>query len=266
LLSEIPSRVSILNHEYIKFSENYTTNSKSGSFTLTHFTGKALVSFQFEHYKQYFIRKYEEDDEFMKISGKPVRIEDAPNPEDIYWFNLRVGDSTRFRYIMYSWGVLVMVLILTYALLQGINYLKKDISSVDLNQGVQNQIGTILLTLLMAGITALINKILYDIMKLLSFLEKHETKTQRMQSLLSKTVVAQGLNTVFLPGIVYLINPSQDILSTNGLIATISSVILVSAVVSVVIGAINPDFLIHSFSLCRADKDEPVNTFQVKLN
>jgi hypothetical protein len=57
LLKELSSRVTILNHEYIKFSENYTSNSKTAGFKLTHFTGKALVSFQFEHYKEYLLRK-----------------------------------------------------------------------------------------------------------------------------------------------------------------------------------------------------------------
>jgi hypothetical protein len=90
---------------------------------LTHFTGKALVSFQFEHYKEYLIRKYEQDDKFLKVSGKPVKIEDVPNPEDIYWFNMKVTNFKRLRYELFSWGVLLLILMLTFALLIGIGYL-----------------------------------------------------------------------------------------------------------------------------------------------
>jgi hypothetical protein len=62
LLREISSRVTILNHEYIRLSENYifdNRNSHLPVFKLTHFTHRAFVSFQFEHYREYLISQYD---------------------------------------------------------------------------------------------------------------------------------------------------------------------------------------------------------------
>jgi hypothetical protein len=54
--------VTILNHEYIRLSENYifdNRNSHLPVFKLTHFTHRAFVSFQFEHYREYLISQYD---------------------------------------------------------------------------------------------------------------------------------------------------------------------------------------------------------------
>ena len=50
------------------------SGSKADNFKLTHFTGKAFVTFEYEHYRDYFIKKYEEDNNFLKISDKPIKI------------------------------------------------------------------------------------------------------------------------------------------------------------------------------------------------
>jgi hypothetical protein len=209
---------------------------------------------------------FEEDDEFIKISNQPVKISDAAQPEDVYWFNLKVSGDRRRKYIIYSWVVLTMVLILTFAALLGIRYWKQGMDNVDFNKGIKNQVGTILLTILMGTITTAINKTLFQIMRQLSFMEKHKNKIQRLQSLLSKTVVAQGLNTVFIHGIIYLINPSNEILGANGLIPQVNSVIVVGSIAAVLKEAINPKFQYYRFKNWKTDKSEPVDTFQIRLN
>jgi hypothetical protein len=81
------------------------------------------------------------------------------------------------------------------------------VSTDELNRGVRIEAGTLIITILMAAITIVLNKVLYDTMKPLSFKEKHQSKIHRMQSLLSKAVIAQTLNTIFIPAIMYAISP-----------------------------------------------------------
>jgi hypothetical protein len=39
----------------------------SMSFNLTHFVGKAFVSFEYQHYRDYFLREYERNNGFLGL-------------------------------------------------------------------------------------------------------------------------------------------------------------------------------------------------------
>jgi hypothetical protein len=203
----------------------------------------------------------------LKISNKPVRIAGAVEPEDIYWFNMKVTKGTRTKYMLYSWGVLIMVLALTFGALLGITFWKGEMNDVDTDQDLGAQASTMALLTLMSIITLAINKILYRIMKLLSFMERHKNKIRRLQSMLSKTVIAQTINTVFIHGIVYIIDPSVNILNTEGLAYQLNSLVITSGLY-----AIFKEIVIVGtrFKMWRKhrgiDTSEPIDMFQVKLN
>ena len=69
----------------------------NSSFQLTHFTGKAFVSFQYQHFRDYFFKSYSQDKNFFKISGKPIKISFPNKPNDVYWFNMKISDSQRLK-------------------------------------------------------------------------------------------------------------------------------------------------------------------------
>ena len=174
----MPTRVTLLNHEYIRLCENYTTNRHDiSAFKLTHFTGKAFVSFQFQQYRDYFIQKYEEDKDFFKISNQSLKISHASKPNDVYWYNMKISDSVRRKKILYSWGVLSMLLVLSFAALMLLQYWKLSAASAKVGYSLSARIKALALSGSMAILTTLINYILSTTMELLSFIEKHKTKS-----------------------------------------------------------------------------------------
>jgi hypothetical protein len=173
--------VTLLNHEYIRLCENYTfNNNQIAAFKLIHFTGKAFISFQFEHYREYLIRKYEEDPEFFKISNQPISVREASKPNDIFWYNLKIPDSERNSNILYSWGVLIMLLVLCFAALLGIQFWKMALNAKGFGQTFKAKVISLALSSFMSLITTIINIILSFSMDLLSHIEKHKTKSKRL--------------------------------------------------------------------------------------
>ena len=67
LLQEIPNQIQVLNHRYIVLSKKFALDN-SPEFNVSHFLGKAFVSFEYQHYREYFLRQYEKDNNFFKIN------------------------------------------------------------------------------------------------------------------------------------------------------------------------------------------------------
>ncbi len=101
----------------------------------------------------------------------------------------------------------------------------------------------------MAILTNVINYILSYSTQLLSDIERHKTKTQRLNSLIIKTIASQTLNTLFIYYILYKINPGNP-LSQNGLVSKIVDLVMVSGFISVVM-QIFPPMLIFNDCLNR---------------
>jgi hypothetical protein len=49
----------------------------SPGFNLSHFIGKAFVTFQYQHYKEFYLREVEKDPDFFLINNKTIHIEPA---------------------------------------------------------------------------------------------------------------------------------------------------------------------------------------------
>jgi hypothetical protein len=180
---------------------------------------------------------------------------------------MKISDEKRRSYKRYAWGVLFMELILTFAALLGVEFWKMDIQAIDINSNLQAQAQAIALTGLMALITTLINIILSRSMEMLSMMEKHQTQTRRLESLILKTIITQTINTVFIYGTVYFVRPSVNILNTHGLTYQITSLVIVSGIVALIIDIFQP---IQRLKVCirdyKVDKSKPVQKFQIQLN
>jgi len=98
-------------------------------------------------------------------------------------------------------------------------------------------------------------------------MEKHKTKSERLRSLVFKTIVSQAVNTCFIYGIIHLIKPSFNILSSYGLVYQLVSLVIVSGVVTLLLQLFLPfaylNKLINHYTI---DKTQPIKMFQIQLN
>lgn len=118
----------------------------------------------------------------------------------------------------------------------------------------------------MALLTTIINYILTASNELLSTLEKHPTKSDRLSSLMRKNLVTQTLNTCFIYVILYILEPSNP-LGTLGMVNKIISLVVVSGLVSLLVNLFIPkQRLVALYNSLKIKKDGPVNMFQVDLN
>lgn len=61
------------------------------AFNLTHFVGRAFISFEYQHFRDYFLRETFRDKNFLRIRPDyPIEVEQASTPLDILWFNMSV--------------------------------------------------------------------------------------------------------------------------------------------------------------------------------
>jgi hypothetical protein len=50
-------KVRLLNSEYVELSKRFSTDD-TVAFNISHFLGKAFVSFEYQHYRNYFLREH----------------------------------------------------------------------------------------------------------------------------------------------------------------------------------------------------------------
>ena len=93
-------------------------------FNVTHFVGKAFVSFQYQHYREYILEEAERNSKFLIFNGVKLRVEKASSPRDIYWHNLRHSDSKRTKKEVKSNFVILGALILAFLVLLGVETMR----------------------------------------------------------------------------------------------------------------------------------------------
>jgi hypothetical protein len=119
LLSHIPNQIKILNTTAIELSKKYAMDD-SPSFNLSHFIGKAFVTFQYQHYKEYYLREFKKNKNFFVINTKTIHIEAPAQPTDVYWHNMSVSNEERAKSLIYSYVVMAMFLIFSLVILVGV--------------------------------------------------------------------------------------------------------------------------------------------------
>jgi hypothetical protein len=91
-LEDILRQINLVNHEELLLSQKFAEDS-SMTFNLTHFVGRAFISFEYQHFRDYFLRETFRDwfEYFLRIRPDyPIQVEQASNPLDILWFNMSV--------------------------------------------------------------------------------------------------------------------------------------------------------------------------------
>jgi hypothetical protein len=100
------------------------------AFNLTHFVGRAFISFEYQHFRDYFLREYYRDKQnFLRIRPDfPIEVELASTPSDILWYNMSVEQSTRRKYVFIAYLILMMVLAFAFGGTLLMTKLKYDVN------------------------------------------------------------------------------------------------------------------------------------------
>ena len=131
---------------------------------------------------------------------------------------------------------------------------------------ISDFIASNLISISMAVITNVINFILSNSIELLSNVEQHQTKTQRLNSVIIKTICSQALNTSFIYYFLYLIFKNNP-LGTHGLVNQVLNLVTVSGFISVIFQIFPPSLLIRQLTnKYKYSPDKPINLFQIQLN
>jgi hypothetical protein len=183
----------------------------------------------------------------------------AAKPGDIYWYNMKISDAQRTKNVIYSYIVLAMILIITFASLLGIEFWRYSVYT-------SNSGGGTWILGLMGLISFLINSVLGWAIYLLSDLEKHKTKNDQLRHLIIKTILSQGINSVFLYYILDLFKPANP-LSSLGLVTKVNYLVIISAGVNILWYIFPPIQLLNDFlNKIRYKPGERINLFQYQLN
>ena len=94
------------------------------------------------------------------MNNKSLRISLANKPEDIYWYNMKVTDSERSKNIFYSYAILFMLLVLSFASLIGVQYWQSHTELPTNSEKMADKIKINLFSVAMAILTNVINFIL----------------------------------------------------------------------------------------------------------
>ena len=124
-LNEIRKKVSFINESQINVSYELVRNNKL-YFHNTTFSGNVFVSFQYEDFKDYIYDKYKADPNLFIFDGVQMRINEACDPTDVNWLNMRISPSTRQNKILFSYIVLVMLLAFSFMILFLVEVLKRN--------------------------------------------------------------------------------------------------------------------------------------------
>jgi hypothetical protein len=86
-------------------------------FNITNFVGKALISFQYQHYREYILEEADRDLNFLVFNGSRLKVSRVSNPRDILWKNLRHPVQKQKKKLMTTLYILVIICLICFVLL-----------------------------------------------------------------------------------------------------------------------------------------------------
>lgn len=122
-LKHIPNQIKIINNKYIELSKKFALDN-SPAFNLSHFLGKAFVTFNYQHYRQYFLREAAKDEDFFQLHNKSIQISRSSQPQDVFWTNLSVNNEERASTVKQSFVVLMIMLLMSLVVLVGVDQIQ----------------------------------------------------------------------------------------------------------------------------------------------
>lgn len=191
------------------------------------FTGKAFVVFDSQDDTQQLIWKFQRSWirrifnfivlKILKIKnyfqdtwwweGQRIDLERAAEPTNVYWENMSVTFSSRFKYswLTYftSFILLLIVFLINFGLSFSRNLLANEISNVNGDSSkLYNAINS-LISILSSIIIAINNALLTLVIRSISKLERHETYTKYNVSVSIKLTFSMFINSGMIPMLIH---------------------------------------------------------------
>lgn len=79
--------------------------------------GKALVSFQYQHYREYILEEAERNVNFLVLNGARLKVHRVSNPRDINWKNFRHTHQKQNKKSFTTIYTLIFVVLICFGLL-----------------------------------------------------------------------------------------------------------------------------------------------------
>ena len=157
-----------------------------------------------------------------------------------------------------------MLLVISFASLFGIQLWENAQQRIAVGTGFKQKAISYLILAIQSFLTFVINQILSFAMDLLSVLERHKTKSDRMKSLTIKVIVTQTINTCLIYGFLYLLDRINP-LNYYGLTNKIVNLIFISSIVNILISILLPARILKwVINKIQIREDDPnINMFQI---
>lgn len=171
------------------------------------------------------------------FKGVQLTIEDACDPTDVKWYNMKISSSIRTNKIIFSYIVLAMLLIISFLILFSVELLKRNYAQTE-HGGILNFAKAQGLSLITSLIILGANSLFDFVSWFLTNLEGHQTKTNEMFSHMVKSFFSRLFNTVFMYFIIAVIltrdYDEQKFMSSTGLVSQIYNLIVVSGLINLI--------------------------------
>lgn len=151
---------------------NQYSSDNSFLFNLTHFVGHAFVSFQYQHYRNFFLEEYEKDPKKFVYNGAVLKFAPAAGPGEINWKNLRLSLQEKERLQLNSYFLIILILIVEFGVLFALGLLLYrvqawnelfhlgEVIGTTPNKGDRPYVFAIIASLIIIGTNALLRKVI----------------------------------------------------------------------------------------------------------
>jgi hypothetical protein len=120
LMQSNTTDIDLARNAYLELCTDFTNkNHQTYDFVLSHFLGKAFVSFEYQHYA-YAIMNYAAANPIY-LDGNLLDLRPATAPRDVFWENMNITDLMRKRRLVVSFFVTLGTLIIVFAILVGLD-------------------------------------------------------------------------------------------------------------------------------------------------
>jgi hypothetical protein len=110
-LEHIPNQIKIINANYMELC-HVIGKEEDPCLSLARFVGRAFVTFEYQHYRDYFLRECDKNSAFLTFNrDRNAKVSLAPKPNDIFWYNMKEDEDFRLKQTIYSYVIMLLALI-----------------------------------------------------------------------------------------------------------------------------------------------------------
>jgi hypothetical protein len=166
--------------------------------------GHAFVSFQYQHYRNFFLDEFERNPKGFVYNGSVLKFAPAASPVDVNWKNLRVGLYEKERMQLNSYFITLLILLVEYVLLFLLHLLLYHAHSLseifssfsDPNQAQFSSTAHPWVFAVGASVViVLANSVLKKTISSLVGAERHKTRVNETTTYMNKSVLAQFVSS-----------------------------------------------------------------------